>query len=444
MAVDLIGSARRMYQSQYATVDKSEVANAIVQASANIGMGLVKVGKKIEEKKKANEENFEAKASAILKMTKDPEARRKLQAVLDKGKEDFAKGNQGSYGIFKGKKAKQEAAELMNEAMSDLDAWASDAAYYDVILNSSGKTFSKANSVAEGVNDVILNDAKVAQKFEYNPEGKDPGIYTRDAITGDLVRLSDYKAPLQIWEVGVEQSSGALTHIATRAKMGDNWDGKLKEELQAAVNKLSNHPDFMSLLFDDIADFNFADAYLASKGETFEDEGSRKLRLEELKEEYKKDPTALKEEWKKLMMDEGKERFDENLSEESASGKGRLRTPLSELQQAQQENFVRGINTGGIVMDHKGFKYKPKNGKWVKLDVNDKPIEGYVPITQDELVASYKGLTAEYRKMIKTKNSKEDNKAQQLIDQYSKPSNTLVTESGVTLEDIQKANPDLF
>ena len=95
-------------------------------------------------------------------------------------------------------------------------------------------------------------------------------------------------------------------------------------------------------------------------------------------------------------------------------------------------------------MDHKGFKYKPKNGKWVKLDVNDEPIEGYVPITQDELVASYKGLTAEYRKMIKTKNSKEDNKAQQLINKYSEPSNTLVTESGVTLEDIQKANPDYF
>jgi len=398
MAVDLIGSARRMYQSQYATVDKSEVANAIVQAGANIGVGLVKVGKKIKEKKKANEENFEAKASAILKMTKDPEARRKLQAVLDKGKEEFAKGNQGSYGIFKGKKAKQEAAELMNEAMSDLDAWASDAAYYDVILNSSGKTFSKANSVAEGVNDVILNDAKVAQNFEYNPEGKDPGIYTRDAITGDLVRLSDYKAPLQVWEQGVEQSSGVLTHIANRAKIGDNWDGKLKQELQTAVNKLSNHPDFMSLLFDDIADFNFADAYLASKGETFENEGDRKLRLEELKEEYRKDPTALKEEWKRLMMDEGKERFDENPPKKAADSTGRPRSFKPDF-----ADFAAKVTTGqptllSIVSDKDGDKYRYVTKKDNKYFITDKfgtPGDAAKEMTEEEFKI-FTGLPKDY------------------------------------------------
>ena len=117
---------------------------------------------------------------------------------------------------------------MINTANQNIDAWAADLAYVYNILKTDEKVLSEGNTIYDAINDVQINGKNAAERFVYNPEGKDPGIYTQDAATGELVRLSSYKAPIEVWTEGIDTAGDALNLIATNAKKGKKWDGVLE------------------------------------------------------------------------------------------------------------------------------------------------------------------------------------------------------------------------
>ena len=456
MAVNqaLIESARRMYAAEKGVVDRSGLVEGITSAAGSVATAFVGIKKEAAAQQEKNKADFKSQVATYEKIKGNPEALKEWTAVLDEYQSLYNEGSKEStrgFGIGKkNKETRSLGADKMNEAMAALDAFQMDLQVVDQ-TRSYYDNLSEANTTMDLIADNRINSPDAANNLKYNPKGYPPGIYTEDLTKKlgeggkpELVRLSELKPLVKKFTEGISLAGDLMTTVAN--SINKDWDAQLKGQATGKLDELINNRNFSSLLFDNINDFNFAKEHLRANGVNMDDANAVELEMEKLREEYKSNPEKLKGEWKASMLGALEEDWTEAKAlqeDDSSEGRARQRTPLSELQIAQQENFARGINAGGIVMDHKGFKYKPKNGKWVKLDVDDKPIEGYVPITQNELIASYKGLTAGYRKMIKA-DPKESDKAQQLIDKYSTSSDTLVTNDGVTLEDIQKANPDLF
>ena len=412
MAVNqsLIESARRMYEAEYGVADKSAIVEGIASASKSVATGFFDAKKNVNQKRKENNESFQAKADLLTKIKTDPSAKAALQERLDELKKLYEQGSVESTGIFKGKEKKSEGATKMNKAMQDLDAWLIDLGYADAVLKSQGVEPSKANKIQDQVDNVLVNGPKAGKGLVYNPEGKDPGVYTKSASTGELVRLSGYKAPIEINTEGITQSNAAFAEVTKRANTSTL--AASMSTLRGDLGLIVKQPNFISLMFDDISDFNFAEEYIKAEGLTDLnkdgniDENDKVLALENLKKSFDEDPDPMSNRWIELMMAEGEEKWTEAQKENDSNGISR--TPLSEKELNAQTNFVNAINSGNIALVGTKKYRKNKTGGWVKLDVNDNPIDGYMPMSPEDLVNSYPGLTQANKKGIKQKETKID------------------------------------
>jgi len=421
MAVNqaLIESARRMYAAEKGVVDRSGLVEGITSAVGSVATAFVGIKKEATAQQEKNKADFKSQIATYEKIKGNPEALKEWTAVLDEYQSLYNEGSKEStrgFGIGKkNKETRSLGADKMNEAMAALDAFQMDLQVVDQ-TRSYYDNLSEANTTMDLIADNRINSPDAANNLKYNPKGYPPGIYAEDLTKKlgeggkpELVRLSELKPLVKKFTEGISLAGDLMTSVSNSTDK--DWDAQLKGQATGKLDELINNRNFSSLLFDNINDFNFAKEHLRADGVNMDDADAVELEMEKLREEYKSNPEKLKSEWKASMLGALEEDWTEAKAlQEGDSGKGRARqrTPLSEKELNAQKNFVNAVNSGDVALIGSKKYRKNETGGWVKLDTNDNPVEDYMPMSPEDLVNSYPGLTQANKEGIKQKKTKID------------------------------------
>ena len=421
MAVNqaLIESARRMYAAEKGVVDRSGLVEGITSAAGSVATAFVGIKKEAAAQQEKNKADFKSQVATYEKIKGNPEALKEWTAVLDEYQSLYNEGSKEStrgFGIGKkNKETRSLGADKMNEAMAALDAFQMDLQVVDQ-TRSYYDNLSEANTTMDLIADNRINSPDAANNLKYNPKGYPPGIYAEDLTKKlgeggkpELVRLSELKPLVKKFTEGISLAGGLMTSVSNSTDK--DWDTQLKGQATGKLDELINNRNFSSLLFDNINDFNFAKEHLRANGVNMDDANAVELEMEKLREEYKSNPENLKGEWKASMLGALEEDWTEAKAlqeDDSSEGRARQRTPLSEKELNAQKNFVNAVNSGNVALIGAKKYRKNETGGWVKLDTNDNPVEDYMPMSPEDLVNSYPGLTQANKEGINTEKTKID------------------------------------
>jgi len=375
-------SARRLYQAR-AGVSGSAKTRVATQYLQQLPGAIEKIAANVEGKREEAANQWAKKRQSTLDQVKGtPEARAKFAEELDAMKSRYDAAVRKSTGVFRGKKAKQEAADEIAAINSEIKAFQEDFTSMDAILNEQG-TYSQGNTVGDSADNAWVYGDESTRTFEF----KEDGVYATRISDGKQVRLRDFKKPLMKWNEGIENAGKSLT---AAGNLGSNlktqWPQVEEQMLMKADELIGNKSKFKSLIFDNIGSFNFAEQNL---------EGD----LNTLKEEYDKNPdfrAQVQNQWKSTYLAEAKERFDETRAAEQTrveeTTTGRRGATIKTFQQMYPNQYndqmavVEGLN------ENKAFKldkaiYVPNKGGFSQADPGTlKPLPGSAVVDKQTII----------------------------------------------------------
>ena len=349
-------SARRLYQARAGGGNpKTAVATQYLQ---QLPSAIEKIAANVEGKREEAANQWAKKRQSTLDQVKGtPETRAKFAEELDAMKSRYDAAVRKSTGVFRGKEAKQEAADEIAAINSEIKAFQEDFTSMDVILNEQ-VTYSQGNTIGDSADNAWIYGDESTRTFEF----KEDGVYATRISDGKQVRLRDFKKPLMKWNEGIENAGKSLTVASDLgANLKTQWPQVEEQVLMKADELIGNKSKFKSLIFDNIGSFNFAEQNL---------EGD----LNTLKEEYDRNPdfrSQVQNQWKATYLAEAKERFDETRAAEQARIEETTTKPGATIKTFQQMypnqynaqmSIVEGLNENKAFVLGKAVYVPNKNG----------------------------------------------------------------------------------
>jgi len=351
-------SARRLYQAR-AGVSGDAKKRVATQYLQQLPGAIEKIAANVEGKREEAANQWAKKRQSTLDQVKGtPETRAKFAEELDAMKSRYDAAVRKSTGVFRGKEAKQEAADEIAAINSEIKAFQEDFTSMDAILNEQG-TYSQGNTIGDSADNAWIYGDESTRTFEF----KEDGVYATRISDGKQVRLRDFKKPLMKWNEGVENAGKSLTAAGNLgANLKTQWPQVEEQILMKADELIGNKNKFKSLIFDNIGSFNFAEQNL---------EGD----LNTLKERYDTDPdfkSQVQNQWKASYLAEAKERFDETRAAEQTRVEEATAT-IKTFQQMYpnqynaQMSIVEGLNENKAFVLGKAV-YVPNKGGFSQAD----------------------------------------------------------------------------
>jgi hypothetical protein len=340
-------SARRLYQAR-AGVSGDAKKRVATQYLQQLPGAIEKIAANVEGKREEAANQWAKKRQSTLDQVKGtPETRAKFAEELDAMKSRYDAAVRKSTGVFRGKEAKQEAADEIAAINSEIKAFQEDFTSMDAILNEQG-TYSQGNTVGDSADNAWIYGDESTRTFEF----KEDGVYATRISDGKQVRLRDFKKPLMKWNEGIESAGKMLTKVGGSAASNTPWPNVERMLIGQANMLIDNKTKFKSLIFDDILDFNFAK-------ENYPEED-----LNSLKEKYDTDPSFQKEvmsKWKEAYIAEGKEMYDITAGSKSVSGEDDKSTSIEKESDKVQ-----------VQLEGKGIQYINRS----RIEDNKKAVTG--------------------------------------------------------------------
>ncbi|MDB0027188.1 hypothetical protein N9D80_01370 [Flavobacteriales bacterium] len=286
----LINAAQRMYSAKAAKAQKD--IKPILQGASNLTSNVIKA---LDDKQKEQEEKAAKQTESfndiILKSGKArPELTNELKALQD----EYYNNLKISEGIFKNKNDRAKAVERNNDIATTLKLWQDDLTARDLIAQRP-TNMSDFNGIIEKGEEVSYRDDTLAENLIYKPDG----VYTTN-LKGEEVRLSEYKPPVGKFQKGIDAMVSSQQSAVKAGNSGLDWDSYALPGLANNINKLMDDPNYGSLMFDNIGNFNWATQQMEQEFPDADLSNPNVLaeKREELRNRVKTDPDRYKQEFK--------------------------------------------------------------------------------------------------------------------------------------------------
>jgi len=273
----LINAAQRMYSAKSAKAEKNiePILKGVDDASSTIIAA-------VEEKRK----DQKLRAEGILKpfqqiVLDNPNARPELTSRLEAMKNEYFDNIKKSERVFGNKKDKFDAVDANNNISVRLKEYKKDLEAVDLAVTEVSSP-SDYNTLAESVNDVAFKDPNLAERLIY----KDDGIYVKDHL-GEENRLSSFKPLVQKNQTGIDEMIATKRVVVAAGGKNLSYEDEVLPDLRNNISKVMDSENWGSLLFDNIADFNWATQEMEARG--LKDREAFKVMVQEDPETFKQE-----------------------------------------------------------------------------------------------------------------------------------------------------------
>jgi len=457
----LIQSARRMYESKYRPESKQWIADT-VQAVGGVAASIA------SSVKSTREENMSDLAkkqeSTMTSIENNDIASENFSNTFVELKSRFSDFNKISSNPFKSKEERKQASLEMQKIMKSMDNFQADAQHIDAYKTSTlqNPDVSEFATLGELADDAAVLGQKAVEDYQYMLPGNDKnlptGIYVEQLKTGKLVRLSELEPPIKVARKTISNET-IIDQKFVKDASKLTFDQVNRVSLEEINRFQSNTAEKASMYFDKRAGFgegndSFIEYHVKNTHAKDEEwnsmsEEDYNVKMQQYKNQiktaFKIDDTILDTPYKLY-----KQNYNRNIYNAALANKEKEQSKTKTFQQMYpnqynaQMSIVKGLNenTGFFV----GGKYVVADGKG-SFSVGELQTGKAMPdakkYTRDEIIniANLDPSVSRFLQKASGDKKETNSEAERLINKYS---NTPTTNTGVTLEDIRKANPDLF